>query len=619
MQQKVSLTLLTVMAVFVILTDAILKATVAPAFDSMEMAAAETNMVRAKHAIRNDLDNLSAIVGDWAPWDDAFHYARGENPGFAKSNLDRPTLENLDLDVMLIYNQNGERLWGELLHDGRLVDPGPLGVFNPDNPASTLLIRHEAPNSRTEGLIRTDLGPMMLSSRPILTSDNEGPIAGTMIMGQFFDDDRVASLQDRTEVALDWYVLDAGDPVDPALRSEVLAAGPAGSYRAVTDDTIQAYSLLTDLFGQPLLILQADTPRDISALGGRTVKGALMFLSVAGIVVAIVTWLLLRRVIILPLTRLANHISGIRQSGDLSRRLNEQRSDELGALAGEFDEMTRELHSARQLLLEQSFKAGKADTAAEVLHNIRNAMTPLINGIDRLSKNFRFAASLRVGQATEELASGHCPPERREKLLKYVASAFGHVKETSDAAIRELDVTSKQARQVEAILMDQEKVANVSPVVESLDLRDVIEEAALVLPDRDKPGVRLNLQEALRDYRVRAHRVGLLQVMGNLILNAYEAIQRHQQGSGSIEVVAVEECIDDHSMIRVTVQDSGCGFDSHEQHKIFQRGYSSKNGHMSGLGLHWCANSLAGMGGRIVAESPGAGRGAQFHVLLPAA
>jgi C4-dicarboxylate-specific signal transduction histidine kinase len=40
---------------------------------------------------------------------------------------------------------------------------------------------------------------------------------------------------------------------------------------------------------------------------------------------------------------------------------------------------------------------------------------------------------------------------------------------------------------------------------------------------------------------------------------------------------------------------------------------------MSGLGLHWCANSLAGMGGRIVAESAGAGRGAQFHVLLPAA
>jgi sensor histidine kinase regulating citrate/malate metabolism len=53
--------------------------------------------------------------------------------------------------------------------------------------------------------------------------------------------------------------------------------------------------------------------------------------------------------------------------------------------------------------------------------------------------------------------------------------------------------------------------------------------------------------------------------------------------------------------------------------KIFQRGFSSKEGNMSGLGLHWCANAVAGMGGRIQAESDGPGHGAEFHVLLPAA
>ena len=34
--------------------------------------------------------------------------------------------------------------------------------------------------------------------------------------------------------------------------------------------------------------------------------------------------------------------------------------------------------------------------------------------------------------------------------------------------------------------------------------------------------------------------------------------------------------------------------------------------------LHWCANSLAGMGGRIAATSEGLGKGAAFHVCLPA-
>src|SRR5690606_19741701 len=101
-------------------------------------------------------------------------------------------------------------------------------------------------------------------------------------------------------------------------------------------------------------------------------------------------------IILKPLARLVGHIGGIRQSGDLSVALNEHRNDELGALARELDRMTSELNDARRALLEQSFKAGKADTAAEVLHNIRNALTPMINGIDRVMRTCRSTASLRV-------------------------------------------------------------------------------------------------------------------------------------------------------------------------------------------------------------------------------
>src|SRR5690606_8012240 len=309
-------------------------------------------------------------------------------------------------------------------------------------------------------------------------------------------------------------------------QARILAAGPDAFTYAATERDIHAYGVLTDLFGEPLMILQADTPRQISTLGNKTVNGALLFLLAAGFVVAFVTWFLLRRIIVLPLERLASHISGIRESGDLSLRLNETRSDEIGDLAVEFDKMTLEVHEARRQLLDQSFKAGKADTAAEVLHNIRNAMTPLINGIDRLSKNFRFTGALRVREAADELADPGCEPERRGKLLQYIVSAFGHIQKSSEDAIGDLQVASRQAKQVEAILSDQERYANVAPVIESLGLASVIEEASLVIPDQDKPGIRLVIPGGLDELRVRAHRVGLVQVLGNLILNAYESIQR---------------------------------------------------------------------------------------------
>ncbi|MEX2495238.1 MAG: CHASE4 domain-containing protein [Woeseia sp.] len=619
LQQKVSLTLLTVMATLVVLSYTILTATVAPAFDDLELAAGETNLVRARRAFQNDLANLGALVGDWAPWDDAYAYARGEYPAFEKSNLNRPTLANLDLDLLAVYDRGANRLWSEVNHQNQVTDLARLGVLNPDHPYFDRLVRHRALDSRTEGLLLTDLGPMLLSSRPILTSSNEGPIAGTMIMGQFFDADRLADLRRRTEVELDAHLLGERSPLDASLQNDIAAAGTEGVRQVISTDSIAAYGLLTDFRGEPLMVLQANTPRQISKLGDSTVNGALLFLSVAGIVVAIVTWLLLRTMIVLPLERLARHITGIRQSGDLMLQLNENRSDEIGALGSEFDQMTKELHHARQLLLEQSFKAGKADTAAEVLHNIRNAMTPLINGIDRLSKNFRSVRRLHVHQATEQLADPACPAERRTKLLQYINSAQGHVEATSESAINELEVASKQARQVEAILRDQEKYANVTPVIESLDLAEVIAEAALVIPNNDQPDIRLQLQPELQQYRVLAHRVGLLQVLGNLILNAYEAILRSSSGEGDIAVTAKFEHLDEQPMIKVTVRDSGCGFGDEVKLNIFQRGFSSKKGHLGGLGLHWCANALAGMGGRIFADSQGPESGAEFHVLLPAA
>jgi signal transduction histidine kinase len=77
--------------------------------------------------------------------------------------------------------------------------------------------------------------------------------------------------------------------------------------------------------------------------------------------------------------------------------------------------------------------------------------------------------------------------------------------------------------------------------------------------------------------------------------------------------------VDDKPMVQLTVRDNGGGFDEDAGSRIFQRGFTSKpTGETTGLGLHWCANAVASMGGRIFAESLGAGEGAEFHVLLPA-
>ncbi|MCP4400765.1 MAG: hypothetical protein GY801_26120 [bacterium] len=59
------------------------------------------------------------------------------------------------------------------------------------------------------------------------------------------------------------------------------------------------------------------------------------------------------------------------------------------------------------------------------------------------------------------------------------------------------------------------------------------------------------------------------------------------------------------------------GLDADTLERIFQRGFSTKQEGASGIGLHWCANTISSMHGKIYAESEGKGKGACMHLLLP--
>lgn len=606
LQNKVSLTLVLLIAAFTAVSYAVLQSVIAPAFDELESAAAKSDLHRAEAALRNDIENLEAITADWGPWDDMYAYTTGHYRGFERSNLNRPTLVNLGLDLLVVYAAEGRFLWGQYLDDEKAIQIGGLeALISSERDVQALAVR-DLSSDRRAGFVQSQLGPMIVSSRAILRSDETGPIGGAVVMGQFLNETHLEKHRERTDVDINLGLAEA-------------AAATADSFE-MHPNIITAAKTLLDIDGRPFLVLQTRTPRDISNLGSHTINVAMLFLVVAGALVCGFISFTLRHTILRPIEQLSAYIDEIRSSGDLSRQLSMPRRDEIGVLATQFDNMTAEVHCARLALLDQSFKAGKADTAAEVMHNIRNAMTPMINGLDRVRKSFHVTKNLRIAESTREIADPKCPADRKQKFLDYIVASFEHIEHVGKDALVDLEIVTSQAKQVEGILSDQEKFANVTPVAENVTIDSVLCEAANVIPKENPKTVELTLAANLKNLRVRAHRIGLLQVMGNLILNAYESIKRSGMPVGKISVLACTEVVDDQPMVRVTVRDNGLGFDKETEPLIFRRGFTSKSeGEFTGLGLHWCANAVAGMGGRISAESAGEGRGAEFHVLLPAA
>jgi signal transduction histidine kinase len=101
-----------------------------------------------------------------------------------------------------------------------------------------------------------------------------------------------------------------------------------------------------------------------------------------------------------------------------------------------------------------------------------------------------------------------------------------------------------------------------------------------------------------------------------VVLNAYESIRRVGRKPARIDITAEAEARD---RVRLSVTDNGAGLAAEQLTRIFQRGYTSKSGSQSGLGLHWCANTLKASGGSIRIESRGPDQGATVHIELPVA
>lgn len=598
-------------------TFLILQVAIAPAFSTLEESDARTDLDRAELAIESQLQQLKAIVGDWAPWDEPYAFAQGENPDFIWRNVDLSTFRNIEVELMQFFDLEGRRLWsGYVGPRGEYADITSLGRLGEEDPLYSRLAGHTSVDSSVSGLLMTARGPLLLVSLPLVQEAGKGPIAGSIVMGRLLTGERILALSEHIRVPFE--IVPAAQAVEnePALLQELQAPARGTTVHTVDDQDVVSSRLLTDIEGELLGVLRSRTARDVTAIGASAANLALLLFGAMSLLLVSLSWFLLRRDIVDPLERLARHMAGMRRSGDLSAPVEARRDDEIGRLGHEFNALTGELQQVRRELVEQSFKAGKADTAAEVMHNIRNTMTPVVNATEAISGTLDEMAALRLRQAADELADPACPADRRAGLLRYVAAAADRLRESTSEAVKDVELIGRQARLVEEILAGQERLTRVAPVRETIALAEVVSEAAAILPRQGTTNVELYVADELSGIHVYSNRVQLLQVVGNVMLNAYEAVLRAGRNTARIEIRA-EAVAGSPERVRLSIRDNGVGLDAGQLEQVFRRGYTSKDSPQSGLGLHWCANTLRAAGGSICMESEGSGRGATAHIELP--
>lgn len=593
---------------------------VMPTFVELERTGAERNISRCIDALKSDVESLSNTTNDWASWDESYQYIQDHNAAFEAANLVDESLRNADLNLICYVDLAGRVVWSDVREIETLKKIDVPDLFDAIQQTESPIVHHDNVDDVNAGILLTSQGPMLLASRPIITTKHQGPIRGSLVMGRFLDAREIDNLADRIHATLNVWTVDQRDlPADARRGMKECLASRQTYVDTVNAKTLYAYRVLDDLYHQPALLLRVEVPRDIAQRGRMSVQVATGFSLVGGALTLALMWIVLQRRIVNPLQGMAGHAVRVGQSGDLKARLNSARTDEIGTLAREFDRMVANLAATRKKILDAAHRSGMAEVASEVLHNVGNAVNSANCSVELLrdwldeSKlaGLERATALLREQAPHAGEFFETDP-RGPKLIEYLIGlneALQHEYGNYQSEVTRLFDTIGHIR---GIIAAQQSHTAKSEFRHEVDLSSLVDDA-----------LTLN-QEQLRVHQIvvevdlpplpelLVNKSKLTQVLVNLVRNSIQAMQNQPSGPRCLTISAR---IVDETGIEIEVRDTGCGFDDKVRAKLFTHGFTTKpEGH--GFGLHYCANAIQEAGGQITADSPGIGRGATFRVRL---
>ncbi|HWB95734.1 MAG TPA: ATP-binding protein [Bryobacteraceae bacterium] len=360
--------------------------------------------------------------------------------------------------------------------------------------------------------------------------------------------------------------------LNPRATREVANHMSANSALRRVSDGVNVYAplvgQLTDVEGKPvaqLIILRSfeAVRQRIAALRRNVILLWLLAMSTG----LALTYLLARKIVepVKELDRAAAEVS--RQNYDYQVKVTSE--DELGRLAGTFNNMCESIRDARQELIRQERISTIGRLSSSIVHDLRNPLAAIYGGAEML--------------VDTDLST---PPVKRLAGNIYRAS-----------------------RRIQELLQD---LLNVSrgkgERLEPCRLREVAAAACEALAaTAEAQSVRISL-DIPEDLELPLERSRIERVFSNLVGNALEAMP----SGGEIRIAARVE----KGSALIEVHDNGPGIAPAIRASLFQPFVSSGKKNGLGLGLALSRQSVLDHGGDMWVESE-PGQGACFHFRLP--
>ena len=284
-------------------------------------------------------------------------------------------------------------------------------------------------------------------------------------------------------------------------------------------------------------------------------------------------------------------------------------------------ERTEELEKTHKQLLETAHRAGMAEVAGGILHNVGNALTGVLVPTSIIRETLvhsrvpSFKKVIALMRANENnLDDFISKDERGQKLPVYLEALSLELNKEREVVRKNLVHLRENLESIKDVIGLQASYTGGEQLREELRLKDVCEDALRM----EAAALEQGEVAVWRDFEnaplIHGSRHKLMLILLNLLGNAREAVLAHVGHAREIRLT-YEALPGDLVGLRIT--DNGVGIQADLLEKIFQSGYTTRN-HGRGFGLHSAANAATELGGRLSAQSAGPGQGASFLLELPA-
>lgn len=557
------------------------------------------NLDRAQLALSSDIDQLNSTETDWASWNDTYFFIKDRNQNYISANLDTETLTNLSLNLILLIDSSGQPVFIRILNlDTKMELPVPKNFLKDLFKKGTLVCRNES--DMFKGIVLLPEGSLLISSQPILTSEGNGPVRGTLIMGRYLDSE-LKRLSDMTKLPLiSQRINDSNISSDFAAAQSSILRGKSVFVNPLSENSIAGYTLIKDVYGDPALILRVDQPRDIYRQGQSAVYYFSIYTILIGLIFSIVIIFLLDKTFLSRIARLILDVRNIGLSGDASMRIPVIGKDELSSLSCNINDM---LDKIDQSIAERK----RAEESLRKAH-------------DELE--------MRVKDRTEELARKNTEMERfiytvshdlRTPLIS-VSGLLGFIRQDAENGDlnqmrADLQMANGAVTKMHQLLMETLELSRIGRVVnppEDVPFGEIVEDALGQTDEKIRlKGVKVSVDQNLP--AVHVDRMRITEVLVNLIENSikYMGLQTNPE-------IEIGQIIDGKDRI-FFVRDNGIGIDSGQQDKVFELFYKvDKKSEGTGAGLAIVKRIIEVHGGKIWIKSE-LGEGSTFCFTLPLA